>query len=114
MSDHVAQDVKAWRELLPSWQPTLGQLQALDHGPPERMVALRAVARGWGPQDARWDVLMALLVYERRQALTEAAEKQRTAVAEEVGDSEITSRQVTYLLQFTSDLIDLIDPDKEA
>lgn len=62
-------DVTAWRVLLPGWKPTAKMLSALDDGPPERTAALRAVSRGWSPYDARWDVLLALFEYERRQAL---------------------------------------------
>lgn len=70
--NHTMQDIQAWRRLLPDWQPTLGQLQALDAGPDEYLVALRAVARGWSQDDARWDVLLALFEYERRKALRDA------------------------------------------
>lgn len=69
--NHIAQDIQAWRRLLPDWRPTLGQLQRLDAGPDEYLVALRSVARGWSQDDARWDVLMALFEYERRKARQE-------------------------------------------
>jgi hypothetical protein len=69
--NRVVQDIRAWRELLPDWRPTLGELQRLDTGPDEYLVALRSVAREWSPNDARWDVLMALFEYERRKTLRE-------------------------------------------
>lgn len=76
--------VHAWRELLPDWQPTLQELQALDNMPANHQRAVRVVAYGWGNNDPRWDVLMALLEWERRaerdrliraEAWTEMAER---------------------------------------
>lgn len=79
--DHILEDVKAWRELsqrhMPDWQPTLQKLRRLDEGPTELLRALRSVARGWSPSDARWDVLMAVVEYYKRQHAHELAEKQR-------------------------------------
>lgn len=79
--DHILEDVKAWRELsqrhMPDWQPTLQKLRRLDEGSTELLRALRSVARGWSPSDARWDVLMAVVEYYKRQHAHELAEKQR-------------------------------------
>jgi hypothetical protein len=78
---HMLEDVKAWRELarghMPDWQPTLQGLQRLDEGPGELLVALRSIARGWDRNDARWDVLMAVLEFYKRQHAHELAEKIR-------------------------------------
>ena len=59
--------VRAWRRLLPDWTPTLDAHRDLDTRPHEHVAAVRIVAEGWSPEDARWDVLMALLEYERRE-----------------------------------------------
>lgn len=67
--------VRAWRNLLPDWTPTLDALRELDTRPHEHVAAVRIVADGWEPNDPRWDVLMALLEWERRNAT--AAEQQR-------------------------------------
>lgn len=64
--------VRAWRNLLPDWTPTLDALRELDTRPHEHVAAVRVVAEGWEPNDPRWDVLMALLEWERRQAKEEA------------------------------------------
>lgn len=81
--DRILEDVKAWRELtqrhIPDWQPTLQRLRRLDEGPGELLVALRAIARGWDQNDARWDVLMAVVEFYKRQHAHELAEKQRNA-----------------------------------
>lgn len=66
-------DVTAWKNLAPEgWTPTPEILLKLDDGAPEYVAAVRAVARGWSQDDARWDVLMALFAYERHAALEEA------------------------------------------
>lgn len=106
--NRVMQDIKAWRELLPDWQPTLGQLQALDAGPDEYLVALRSVARGWTQGDPRWDVLMALFVYERRKTLRDAVAKQRAAI-EDIMESWGGDLHQDMM----DDLIEVIDPDKQ-
>jgi hypothetical protein len=80
MAHSLFSDIKAWRQLarlMPGWQPTLRGLQRLDEGPNELLVALRAVARGWGPDDARWDVLQGVLEYCKREHAHELAEKIR-------------------------------------
>lgn len=66
--------VRAWRNLLPDWTPTLDDHKRLEMQPHEHRAAVAIVADGWGPNDPRWDVLMALLEWERR----EAAEKEQT------------------------------------
>lgn len=61
--------VKAWSRLLPGWRPDADQLAALDAEPRRVILAYRAIAEGWARDDARWDVLIAVLVYTRREAL---------------------------------------------
>lgn len=61
--------VKAWSRLLPGWKPDADQLEALDAGPWQLQAAYGALAEGWDRADARWDVLIAVLVYTRREAL---------------------------------------------
>lgn len=58
--------VAAWRDLLPDWRPSLEELQALDARPLEHQRATRILAYGWDNNDPRWDVLLALLEWERR------------------------------------------------
>ena len=65
--DFTMRAIRAWRHLLPDWTPTLDDLRELDTRPHEHVAAVRIVASGWGAEDARWDVLLALLEYERRQ-----------------------------------------------
>jgi hypothetical protein len=60
--------INAWRRLVGDWQPTLEQLQALERKPPEYREALRVISEGWSPDDARWDVLLALFEYNRRES----------------------------------------------
>jgi len=69
--------VAAWRDLLPDWRPSLEELRALDARPLEHQRAVRILAYGWDNNDPRWDVLMALLEWERR------AERERRFAAEE-------------------------------
>lgn len=64
--DFTTRAVRAWRKLLPDWTPTLDMLRELDTRPHEHITAVRIVAEGWEANDPRWDVLMALLEYERR------------------------------------------------
>lgn len=61
------QAVRAWRRLLPDWTPSLDALRELDTRPHEHITAVRIVADGWPANDPRWDVLMALLEWERRE-----------------------------------------------
>lgn len=103
MSRSLFSDIKAWRQLarlMPGWQPTLRGLQRLDEGPNELLVALRAVARGWGPDDARWDVLQGVLEYYKRHHAHELAEK-------------IRDERPQYLPNWQNwgDAADLIDPE---
>ncbi|MGA4942129.1 hypothetical protein [Streptomyces cinereoruber] len=75
MSDAVG----AWKALLPGWCPTVEELRKLDEGAPEFVAAVRAMTADWSPEDARWDVLMALLEYTRREHAHELAEEIRAA-----------------------------------
>lgn len=72
--------VRAWRNLLPDWTPTLDELRKLESMPHEHRAAVAIVSHGWDANDARWDVLMALLEWERREA-TDAAYKARLVPA---------------------------------
>jgi hypothetical protein len=58
--------VGAWRRLLPDWTPLASHLAELERRPHEHGVAVRFVSYGWTYDDARWDVLLALLEWERR------------------------------------------------
>jgi len=69
--DFTVRAIRAWRKLLPDWTPTLDMLRDLDIRPHEHIAAVRIVATGWEANDPRWDVLMALLEYERREAIKE-------------------------------------------
>lgn len=80
--------VRAWRNLLPDWKPDLDQLQALDRMPIEHRQAVRVLAHGWGHNDGRWDVLLALLEWERR------AERERRNAADEL--SWMASHECRY------------------
>jgi hypothetical protein len=104
---HMLEDVKAWRELarghVPDWQPTLQGLQRLDEGPGELLVALRSIARGWDRNDARWDVLMAVLEFYKRQHAHELAEKIRKQGGWHGAQSES--------LRGMAHAADLIDPE---
>jgi len=62
--------VRAWRDLLPDWTPSLDEQVSLETMPHEHRAAIAIVSDGWGPNDPRWDVLMALLEWERRQERT--------------------------------------------
>lgn len=86
--------VRAWRDLLPDWTPTLDALRALDTRPHEHVAAVRIVAEGWEPNDPRWDVLMALLEWERRAATV--AEQQRV---EDEQDARISAWQEALLAE---------------
>jgi hypothetical protein len=87
MSGDPFRDIPVWRDLarlMPGWQPTLRGLQRLGEGPNELLVALRAIAREWRRDDARWDVLQGVLEYYKRQHAHELAEKIRAAGCQEV------------------------------
>lgn len=74
--------VAAWRgmdKLLPGWRPTLGALNALDDVPLPVLRLTRALSRDWHRDDARWDVLVALLEYTRRQHAHVLAERIRNS-----------------------------------
>lgn len=82
MSGDPFRDIPVWRDLarlMPGWQPTLQGLQRLNEGPNELLVALRAIAREWRRDDARWDVLQGVLEYYKRQHAHELAEKIRNS-----------------------------------
>lgn len=70
--------VGAWRRLLPDWTPTASDLNELEHRSHEHGVAVRFLTYGWSYDDARWDVLLALLEWERR------AERERRETADEL------------------------------
>lgn len=75
----------AWRgmmPILPGWKPTLEQLDALDCEHPRVIAAYRSIAEGWASDDARWDVLVAVLVYTRREALRLRVEQLRAIAAD--------------------------------
>lgn len=75
----------AWRgmmPLLPRWKPSAEQLDALDDEPPRVLAAYRSIAEGWASDDARWDVLVAVLVYTRREALRLRVEQLRAIAAD--------------------------------
>lgn len=74
----VVRAVRAWRALLPDWTPSLGDLHELESRPPEHAAAVRVLTQGWAGNDARWDVLLALLEWERQ------AERERRAAADEL------------------------------
>jgi len=79
VKSHLFEDLKAWRQLarlVPGWRPTYEGLQRLDEGPAELLVALRSIARGWSRDDARWDVLQAVVEYYKRQALATATQEE--------------------------------------
>lgn len=65
--------IRAWRDLLPDWTPTLDALRELETMPHEHRAAVAVVSEGWQANDPRWDVLMALLEWERRQARDDEA-----------------------------------------
>jgi hypothetical protein len=69
--DFSVRAVRAWRRLLPDWTPTLDVFRELDTRPHEHVAAVQIVAEGWEPNDPRWDVLAALLAWERREAEAE-------------------------------------------
>lgn len=64
--------VTAWRDLLPDWTPELGELLALDARPVEHRFAVKTITQGWSLEDPRWDVLLALLEWERRAERTKS------------------------------------------
>lgn len=59
--------IRAWRGLLPDWTPSLDQMAALEHQPHEYRLAISVLSEDWEAEDPRWDVLLALLEYERRE-----------------------------------------------
>lgn len=107
MSD-ATNDIRAWRELLPDWQPTPGALRALDMEPPELVRALRSIARGWSRDDARWDVLLAVLEHTKRTHAHELAEKIRRAY---FGNGDPLGRYATTPVTNAMVAADLIDPE---
>lgn len=62
--------VRAWRQLLPDWTPTLDEQVSLETMPREHRAAVAVISEGWEANDPKWDVLMALLEWERRQERT--------------------------------------------
>ncbi len=67
----VVRAVRAWRNLLPDWTPTLDEQIALEGGTWEHRAAVAVLTDGWDANDPRWDVLMALLEWERREAVAD-------------------------------------------
>lgn len=111
MSGDPFRDIPVWRDLarlMPGWQPTLRGLQRLDQGPNELLVALRAIAREWSRDDARWDVLQGVLEYYKRQHAHELAERIR---ALGVTQWEGMNESVRMLRQMRAQAADLIDPE---
>jgi phage gp16-like protein len=105
MSKDMRHDLEAWRNLarlMPGWRPTLQGLQRLDEGPNELLVALRAIARGWAHQDARWDVLMGVIEFYKREHAHGLAEKIRRELSAPHGQDT------------AANAADLIDPKKEG
>lgn len=74
---------RAWRQLLPDWTPTLDDLKALETMPHEHRAAVGVVSDGWDSNSPKWDVLMALLEWERREATLKASYDTRLAAWEE-------------------------------
>lgn len=62
--------VRAWRNLLPDWTPSLDEQMTLETMPHEHRAVVAVISDGWDPGDPRWDCLMALLEWERRQERT--------------------------------------------
>lgn len=62
--------VRAWRNLLPDWTPSLDEQMTLETMPHEHRAVVAVISDGWDPNDPRWDCLMALLEWERRQERT--------------------------------------------
>lgn len=104
--DFTVRAIRAWRRLLPDWTPTLDMLRELDTRPHEHVSAVRVVAEGWDERDARWDVLLALLEWERRDALRKYGEDQwleegldRLKVAlKEEDDTDLTEADVDQMM----------------
>lgn len=92
--DFTVRAVRAWRKLLPDWTPTLDMLRDLDTRPHEHIAAVRIVATGWEANDPRWDVLMALLEWERRDVRDEEYCKNLAASIQPLPEQ---SSNVTYL-----------------
>ncbi|MEW2498385.1 hypothetical protein AB0942_33360 [Streptomyces nodosus] len=106
-------DVPVWRRLarlMPGWLPTLEGLQKLDEGPPELIGALRSISRGWNRDDARWDVLMAVLEFYRRQHAHELAEK----ILEDIVPDDQLNQLGRDRAQGMRWAADLIDPEVTA
>lgn len=93
--------IRTWRNLLPDWTPSLDEQVALESMPHEHRAAVAVVTEGWEANDPRWDVLMALLEWERREAKDQARrehwvkpgafERLMDAVREEQADSEASA-----------------------
>lgn len=69
---------RAWRALLPDWTPDQADLEELDARPREHRQAVRVLMYGIPYTDPRWDVLAALLEWERRE------ERKRRDAADEL------------------------------
>ncbi|MEH0586242.1 hypothetical protein QA942_19980 [Streptomyces sp. B21-106] len=109
----VQKDLTAWRELaqqhMPGWRPTLQQLQRLDEGPHELGVALRSIARDWDRDDARWDVLMAVLEYYKREHAHSLANQQREHVRRRAAHP-LHYGSADWAIRGVDEAADLIDP----
>ena len=55
----------------------LTKLQELDRKAPAQVKNLRAITAGWGPDDGRWDAVMAALDFACREHAHELAERIR-------------------------------------
>ncbi len=76
--------VRTWRQLLPDWTPSLDAQRDLENKPHEYRAAVAVLSDGWEAGDPRWDVLMALLEYERRDAAMRHQLKEEMASFSEV------------------------------
>lgn len=96
--------LRAWRELLPGWRPDRDQLNALDAESPQLVAAYRAIAEGWPADCARWDVLIAVLVYTRREALRLKVSELRT-LAEQAPPVELVRHPADLAEQHPAELL---------
>lgn len=69
---------RAWSDLLNHWMPDQSDLEELDARPREHRQAVRVLMYGIPYTDPRWDVLVALLEWERRE------ERKRRDAADEL------------------------------
>jgi hypothetical protein len=87
----------------------LKKLQELDRRAPEQVANLRAVTQGWGPDNGRWDALLAAFDWERRNHAHELAEEQRRQA--HIGPCGVACGDEYCESCNVHKLIDLIDPE---